>query len=91
MPFSDNEARHSLTLTGRSALCVSGVEEVESFDDTAIVMRTALGTLIIRGEELHIEALSLEGGELKVTGSVDALAYEDAPRPGGLFARLFRP
>ena len=73
-------------------LSVSGVEEVESFDENTIVMLTNRGTLIVRGEELHIEKLSLDGGDLKVEGTIDSLTYEDSgrDRAGGLFARLFR-
>ena len=77
-------------LEEREQLSVSGVEEVESFDENTIVMRTSRGTLVVRGEELHIEKLSLDGGELRVEGSVDSLTYEDGGREGGgLFSRLF--
>jgi sporulation protein YabP len=82
---------HHIILEGRSALSVSGVEEVERFDETEIVMYTSRGTLVVRGEGLHIEKLSLDGGDLKVMGTVDAMAYEDEEREkGGLFSRLFR-
>ena len=90
MPFEESVLRHSLVLEGRKKLSVSGVEEVESFDENTIVMVTALGLLVVRGENLHIEQLSLEGGELKVTGDVDCLSYEDNERPGGFLSRLFR-
>ena len=46
---------------------------------------------MVRGEGLHIEKLSLDGGDLKVEGSVDSLTYEDAGgERGGFLARLFR-
>ena len=84
-------ADHHLILEGRASLSVSGVEEVESFDENAIVMRTAQGTLVVRGEELHIEKLSLDGGDLRVEGMVDSLTYEDdGGVRGGFLARLFR-
>ena len=85
------EAAHRLELDQRERLSVSGVEEVESFDETAIVMHTTRGTLVIRGEDLHIERLSLDGGELRVEGSVDSLVYEDGQgkRSGGLLGWLF--
>ena len=85
------EAAHHILLEGREQLTVSGVEEVESFDENTIVMLTNRGTLIVRGEELHIEKLSLDGGDLKVEGEIDSLTYEDSGRDkGGLFSRLFR-
>ena len=84
-------ADHHVILEGRERLSVSGVEDVESFDESAIVMNTCEGTLVVRGEGLHIEKLSLDGGDLKVEGSVDSLTYEDAGgERGGFLARLFR-
>ena len=84
-------ADHHVILEGRASLSVSGVEEAESFDENAIVMRTSLGTLVVRGEELHIEKLSLDGGDLRVEGMVDSLTYEDDGGPrAGFLARLFR-
>ena len=86
-----NMAPHRITLDGRDKLTVSGVEDVERFDETEIVMSTAEGLLIVSGENLHIDKLSLDGGELHVDGRVDALCYEDAPaaRGGSLLGRLF--
>ena len=84
-------AAHHIILEGRERLSVSGVEEVERFDETSIVMNTCEGTLVVRGEDLHIEKLSLDGGDLKVEGQVDSLTYEDGGgERGGFLARLFR-
>ena len=82
------EAAHHILLEGREQLTVSGVEEVESFDENTIVMSTVKGTLVVRGEDLHIEKLSLDGGDMKVEGSVDSLTYEDDRRGrGGLLSQ----
>ncbi len=80
---------HHLTLEDRERLTVSGVEEVESFDEATIVMVTAQGVLVVRGEGLHIEKLSLDGGDLKVEGLVESLTYEaDRRTRGGFLSRL---
>ncbi len=76
---------HHLILEDRERLTVSGVEEVESFDENTIVMDTTQGVLIVRGENLHIEKLSLDGGDLKVEGTVESLTYEEFRRGGGGF------
>ena len=76
-------AAHRVELDGRERLIVSGVDDVDRFDENEIVMTTSAGTLIVTGESLHIGKLSLDGG-------VDSLLYEDADRPsGGLLSRLF--
>lgn len=81
---------HRLEMKGRQRLLVSGVEDVERFDENCIVMSTCVGVLIINGEDLHIGKLSLEGGELHVDGKIDAMMYEEqsAPRTS-LLGRLF--
>ena len=93
MPYdiTDGAQTHRLQLEGREKLTVSGVEDVERFDDTCIVLSTCVGTLVVSGEALHIGKLSLDGGELHVDGRIDAVTYEDAPEAGGggFFARLF--
>ena len=96
MAFVDDRARpelsHRIMLEEREQLVISGVEEVESFDENTIVMYTSRGTLVVRGEGLHIEKLSLDGGDLRVEGEIDSLSYEDdhRERGGGLLSRLFR-
>ena len=92
MASYDNPAytAHQLTLEGRERLTVSGVEDVERFDENTIVMSTTAGTLVITGENLHIGKLSLDGGELHVVGQIDALSYEDQSYGrSGLLHRLF--
>ena len=83
-------AGHRLELVGRERLTVSGVEDVERFDENGIVMSTSAGVLVVTGEDLHIGKLSLEGGELYVDGRITSISYEDTPnRQGGFFSRLF--
>lgn len=84
------QAGHRLELIGREQLTISGVEDVERFDETGIVMSTAAGTLVVTGEALHIGKLSLDGGELHVDGRIDAVSYEDGGQERqGFFRRLF--
>ena len=55
MPYdiTDPAAAHRLQLEGREKLTVSGVEDVERFDDQCIVLRTGAGVLVVSGESLH--------------------------------------
>ena len=79
---------HKLTLNSRRQLTVTGVTEVLSFDDTAVIARTDLGTLVVQGKELQLKTLLPEGGQVAVDGNISALIYEE-PRPAGsLWRRL---
>ena len=80
-------AGHRLELVGRERLTVSGVEDVERFDENGIVMSTSAGVLVVTGEDLHIGKLSLDGGELHVDGRIDSVAYEEGGREQGGFLR----
>lgn len=82
---------HNLVLEDRKLLTVSGVSDVDSFDEETVVVFTDLGELTIRGSNLHINRLSVEVGELSVEGNISALIYSDeAPKSGGFFSRVFR-
>ena len=86
----DETNPHRLTLDQRNHLTVSGVDEVESFDESAIRMTTKGGDLLVRGRGLHIEKLSLDGGDLLVDGTVDALIYQEPEEAASFLSRLFR-
>lgn len=88
---SNLAVNHRLTLEGRNKLSVTGVTDVESFDETAAVLETSRGTLILRGRDLHVEQLNLGSGEVKITGEVDSMVYEESAKTQGSFlSRLFR-
>ena len=80
---------HKLALSERKQLTMSGVSEVMSFDDTAVVLRTALGVLTVQGKDLQLKDLSLDGGNVAVEGDIGALYYEEPRQPGGWLRRLF--
>lgn len=83
------EAPHRLTLEGRNHLSMTGVIEVESFDENTIVLATTRGTLVVHGSGLHLQMLSLDGGQVSVDGLVEGMSYEEPAPAGGFFARLF--
>ena len=81
---------HTVILEGRERLSVSGVTDVQSFDEEQIVLETVRGMLVVRGQGLHVERLQIEAGELVVEGAVGCLEYDENAQPrGGLFRRLF--
>ncbi|MGN0171251.1 MAG: sporulation protein YabP [Acutalibacteraceae bacterium] len=82
---------HQLMLDDRRRLTVSGVSDVDSFDDTAVVVYTSLGELTVRGSQLHISRLNVDTGELAVEGSVSSLEYAELRQKSkGLLGKLFK-
>ena len=79
----------NLILENRKRLNVSGVEEVAGFDDTFVRIRTCLGDLTVHGENLHVENLSVDTGELLITGTISEMAYEEPILRSGFLSKLF--
>ncbi len=80
---------HELSIEGRGNMRVSGVEDVTGFDENLVILRTSMGELTVRGQELHIEKIDLETGRLELHGRIAELSYEDAAPSGSLWSRLF--
>lgn len=82
---------HAIQMTDRSRMELSGVSEVDSFNDQVVVMNTSQGELTVAGRELHISALDLEEGRLHIEGTILAMEYADSRAPGrrGLW-RVFK-
>ena len=83
------ELPHKLTLNERRQLNMTGVREVISFDETAVLLRTNMGVLTVQGNGLQLKTLSLDGGQVAVEGTVSALHYEEERTAGDWKRRLF--
>ncbi len=82
---------HLLSLSERRVLSVSGVQDVDSFDETTVVIYTEQGELTVKGTGLHINRLNIETGDLTLEGHVESLMYTEVhERAGGFFGKLFR-
>lgn len=80
---------HQMILQDRRCLEMTGVSDVDSFDEKTVTAYTAMGELIVSGSDLHIVRLNLENGSLSLEGQIDRLEYR-AMQTGGFFGRLFR-
>ncbi len=82
---------HVLSLSERNALSVSGVQDVDSFDEDTVILYTALGELTVKGSHLHVQRLCIESGDLTLVGDIDSLTYSELKSyKSGLFGKLFR-
>lgn len=83
---------HNLILEDRKNLMVSGVSDVDSFDEENVVLYTGLGELEVHGANLHMNKLNVETGEVAIQGEIDAITYHDdnGRGSGGFFGRIFK-
>lgn len=85
--MAQEQMPHKLMLNERRDLTVTGVTEVVSFDDALVVLLTELGKLTVHGGSLQLK--QLEGGQVKVEGTVTALVYEENGPGRNFWGRLF--
>ena len=81
---------HSVVLEDRKRLSLTGVEDVDCFNEQIVVLRTPLGTLSVAGAGLNLSQLSLETGRVEIEGEIEAMEYSGGRKGGGLLGRLFR-
>lgn len=89
-PAVPENRAHNITLNDRKRLCITGVEDVDCFNEQIVVLQTPLGTLTVTGAGLNMSQLSLEDGRVALEGEVDALEYTGGRKKGGVLGRLFR-
>ena len=82
---------HALNVENRSRAVVTGVTDVDLFNEQMIVAVTSDGRVTLTGQKLHVDSLNLESGTLIAQGRIDAVTYDDrAPKPKGMMSRVFR-
>ena len=88
------QKNHKLVVNNRRASAVTGVLDVLSFDLNEILLETEQGMMMVKGTDLHVNRLSLEKGEVDLSGNIDSIAYSDIQAKGkqadNLLAKLFR-
>ena len=89
-----NKRTHKLILNNRRTCNLTGINDVLSFDENEIILEKEQGMLMIKGNELHVNRLMLDKGEVDVDGRIDSFTYSEqsnmAARGESLLARLFK-
>ena len=89
-----SNGKHNLNMEKRENVSMTGVLDVISFDEDMIVAETDMGILILKGENLHVNRLNLEKGDLEVEGLITNVTYEEegsfsSPK-GSLLSKIFK-
>ncbi len=89
-----NKRAHKLILNNRRTCNLTGVNDVLSFDENEIILETDQGMLMIKGNELHVNRLTLDKGEVDIDGRIDSFTYSEQSSMGAkgesLLSRLFK-
>lgn len=86
-----NAKAQNILIEDRNNITISGVEQVDSFNENTIILSTIKGGLSIKGENLNVSKLNLDEGNVRITGTVNSLTYiskEGAPK--NLMGKIFK-
>lgn len=81
---------HNIIMEDRKSLRISGVNEIDNFTESRIILSTALGELVIKGDDLHVISLDAESGDFIMTGNINSLVYSRNSVLDGPVKKLFR-
>lgn len=86
------KSAHHISIDNREKATITGVLDVESFNDSEIIIRSQAGMLTLFGQGLHINKLDLDMGQLHVDGFIGGVEYHEEPekQSGGVFSKIFR-
>lgn len=82
----------NILLENRSKLTITGVEQVESFNENTIILITVKGGMTIKGEELNVGKLNLDDGNIKIDGIINGIVYndKDSSQKGNIIGKIFK-
>ncbi|WP_409290935.1 sporulation protein YabP [Peribacillus sp. SCS-37] len=84
---------HDVMMKGRRLLEITGVKQVESFDNEEFLLETSMGFLSVRGQNLQMKNLDVDKGIVSIKGKVFDLVYLDeqsGDKAKGFFGKLFK-
>lgn len=90
MNESLKQKNHLMSLDNRLKLVLTGAEDVSGFNEETVSVKTTCGTLIIKGEKLHIDKLNLETGEVSIDGKINAMQYIGSNNSKSKLSKLFK-
>lgn len=89
MPESGNNYG-DLIIESRKKATLTGITDVESFDEETIIAQSECGEITVRGSGMKISRLSVESGDMLIEGHIDSVSYGTEKTPGGFFGKLFK-
>ena len=86
------ERQQNLVVESRERLFISGVTDIESFDEEQVLVKTVLGDMLVYGKGFNVKRLDVESGDLELVGYVISITYREKQQrqKGGLLKRIFR-
>lgn len=81
----------NIVIEDRNLVTITGVEQVDSFNENTIILSTTKGGLSIKGENLNMSKLNLDEGSVKISGLINSIVYiTKEGTPKNLIGKIFK-
>ena len=85
---------HTISMTERKNISITGVKKIDNFDNEEFRMDTIMGYIIIKGEDLEIIKLDTFQGNVTIKGKINSLTYTEPNtkkvKEETIFSKLFK-
>ena len=89
--MSEKLLKHTtLIIKERTCAKIDGVENVLGFDESYVSLMTVAGKIIFEGQDLKIESLTKDNGEIVICGKISGALYEEQKSAKGILSRIFK-
>lgn len=69
------QTNHELKLENRNKLSITGINKIDSLNSDEFLIQTNQGLLLVRGENLVMQQLDIDKGNIWIEGNVIGLEY----------------
>lgn len=86
-------SNHSISMTDRKNIVISGVKKIDSFDNKEFLLETIMGYMTIKGSELEIIKLDTYQGNVSIKGMINSIVYTEntkKEKEESLLTKLFK-
>ena len=87
-------SNHSISITERKNIVLSGVKKIDSFDNEEFLLETIMGYIVIKGSDLEIIKLDTYQGNVSIKGKINSLTYMESAtkkeKEESIISKLFK-
>lgn len=85
---------HELKLDNRKNLSITGISKIDSLNSEEFLIQTTNGLLFVKGENLVMQQLDIDKGNIWIEGKINSLEYINEPKDKkqktGFVGKLFK-
>ena len=93
MEYNENNYNHTISLTERKNILLTGIKKIENFDDEEFYIESNMGFILIKGNDLELVKLDTMCGNVSIKGKINSIWYVDGKKnekEESMFNKLFK-